>query len=340
MNNAESIIEDDSVGERDWLIPCAALTVASGAAALWFMPDRAGVLPALNLLPLWIMVAAVLAAFCGPTGLFPMMMAGVKNPVGHLVDAALNRWQAGLLIAVGISLAGLNMVTFMWTKPLLNHLVPFWSDPLLARVDYILFLGNDPWRLLSWMNNVPTALFYHRGWFALMIATLLLTLSRPPSPQKSALMLAYFLLWSVFGPVVHILLPAGGPVFFDDLGYGPRFATITQPGDMQAMSDYLWSTYAAGGFGPGSGISAMPSLHIATTGWMILAVRMLAPRWTLPMAALGLLIFLLSISLGWHYAVDGIVGAAGAYGAYRLSLRWLKRDRTWLRRRESGPVRA
>jgi len=340
MNSDETINHGESMSDRDWLVPCAGLTIASGAVALWFMPDRSGMMPALKLLPMWMMVAAIMAAFCGPTGLFPMMMAGVKSPLRHLVDSALNRWRVGLLIALGMGLAGLNMVTFMWTKPLLNHLVPFWSDPLLARIDHILFFGIDPWRLLSWMNNVPTALFYHRGWFAMMIATLLLVLSRPPSAQKSALLLAYFLLWSVFGPVVHILLPAGGPVFFDDLGYGPRFNGIFQPGEMQEMSAYLWSTYVAGGFGPGSGISAMPSLHIATTGWMLLAVRTLAPRWTVAMAALGLLIFLLSISLGWHYAADGIVGAAGAYGAYRLSLRWLARDRTWLRRREPGPVRA
>jgi hypothetical protein len=38
------------------------------------------------------------------------------------------------------------------------------------------------------------------------------------------------------------------------------------------------------------------------------------------MTAAGLLIFLLSISLGWHYAVDGIAGAAGAWGLWRMSL--------------------
>jgi hypothetical protein len=38
------------------------------------------------------------------------------------------------------------------------------------------------------------------------------------------------------------------------------------------------------------------------------------------MVAAGLLIFLLSISLGWHYAVDGIAGAAGAWGLWRMSL--------------------
>jgi len=65
----------------------------------------------------------------------------------------------------------------------------------------------------------------------------------------------------------------------------------------------------------------MPSLHIATTVWMILAIYVLARRWTAPMAILGFLIFLLSISLGWHYAMDGIVGGAFAIGCYALCIR-------------------
>jgi membrane-associated phospholipid phosphatase len=90
------------------------------------------------------------------------------------------------------------------------------------------------------------------------------------------------------------------------------------------MSDYLWTIYNGEQFGPGSGISAMPSLHIATTMWMIIAIRVHAPRWTWPMALLGTLIFLLSISLGWHYAVDGIVGAAAAIGCYWLCERYYR----------------
>jgi hypothetical protein len=38
------------------------------------------------------------------------------------------------------------------------------------------------------------------------------------------------------------------------------------------------------------------------------------------MSAAGMLIFLLSVSLGWHYAVDGILGVIGAYAIWRASL--------------------
>jgi hypothetical protein len=296
------------------------LTVALGACALVLMPNYSGVLPALLIMPLWLIVSAILAFVLG---FARMAHARVPSPVAHVVRSVRDDWRQLLGLAAGVTMAGLNMVAFMWAKPLLNRYVPFWADPWLAEFDRLLFLGQDPWRLLGWLNSMPMAIFYHRGWFALMIVTLLMVLSRPPSPQKSAIMLSYFLLWSVAGPLIHVLLPAAGPVFYERLGYGDTFAAIPLPEEMAVMSDYLWSVYTGAQFGPGSGISAMPSLHIATTVWMVLAFTMFARRWTWIVAAPGALIFLLSISLGWHYAVDGIVGGLAALGCYALCLRVL-----------------
>jgi hypothetical protein len=307
------------MSERGWLLPSLLLTFASGALALLIMPNYSGVLGALGLLPLWLFVSAALASV---TALARMILAGVQSPFAHISETVRTRWRWLLMIGVGITIAGLNMIAFMWMKPLLNWFVPFWADPMLARADRLLFLGHDPWVFLDWMNSIPAAIFYHRGWFAMMIITLLVVLSQPASARKSAVMMTYFLLWSVVGPVVHILMPAAGPVFYERLGYGDAFAGIRVPEEMTRMSDYLWNVYQGDQFGPGSGISAMPSLHIATTAWMIIAIYVLARRWTAPMAALGLLIFLLSISLGWHYAADGIVGGAFALGCYVLCLRF------------------
>lgn len=306
------------MSERSWLLPSVLLTILSGAFALAIMPNTSGVLPALGLLPLWLFVSGALASI---TAFVRMMLAGVASPLGHIASTVWHRWRWLLTIGIGITVAGLNMIAFMWTKPLLNWFVPFWADPLLAKADRLLFLGHDPWTLLDWLNSVPAALFYHRGWFAMMIVTLLVVLSQPASARKSAVMLSYFILWSIVGPLVHILLPAAGPVFYEKLGYGSNFAAIRVPEEMTQMSDYLWTVYQGDQFGPGSGISAMPSMHIATTVWMVIAIHALARRWTAPMAALGFLIFLLSISLGWHYAADGIVGGALALGCYVLCLR-------------------
>lgn len=302
------------VKDRDWLVPSAVLTLLSGLFGILMIPNTSGILPAVGILPLWIIIAALLGSMYG---FLAMMVAGVEEPIAHARKFLFVERRTATVLALGIVLSGLNMTTFMWTKPLLNYLVPFWADPMLADLDSALFLGRDPWTLFTWLNNTPAAIFYHRGWFAMMIVTLLVVLAARPSPEKSAVMLTYFLLWSVVGPVVHTLLPAAGPVFYAQMGYGDRFAALQEVTETREVATYLWTIYSGEGFGPGSGISAMPSLHIATVGWMVLAVRLFAPRWTWVMAVAGFLIFLLSISLGWHYALDGIVGAAAAWACYR-----------------------
>jgi len=323
----EPVIADPGLGsEREWLIPSIGLTLLSASFALLMIPDVSGIMPALMMLPLWLAAAFTIASI---HGFFGMMSASVANPFAHIGKIVSQERHKVWMLALCVVLAGLNMIAFMWMKPLLNYMVPFWADPLLAEADHLLFLGNDPWALLTWLNSTPMAIFYHRGWFAMMILTLIVVAKAPPSPEKSALMLSYFVLWSLVGPIIHSLVPAAGPIFFANMGYGDRFAQLQGIPETRQLAVYLWNIYSGSGFGAGSGISAMPSMHLATTGWMVIAFHVCARKWQVPMALAGLLIFLLSISLGWHYAVDGLVGAGSALLCYRL-LRTVynrKRDR-------------
>ncbi|CAA9483861.1 MAG: hypothetical protein AVDCRST_MAG91-162 [uncultured Sphingomonadaceae bacterium] len=302
------------VADRDWLAPSIVLTLMSGAVGILLIPDHSGVVPALAVLPLWMIGAAILGSIYA---LFAMMSARVESPLACIGAFFVQERRTAAFLTFCVFLAGVNMTTFMWIKPLLNHLIPFWADPLLADIDKAIFFGRDPWTLLTWSNTTAAAIFYHRGWFILMILTLLAVLSAPPSPKKSALMLTYFMLWSVVGPVIHALIPAAGPVFFAQLGYGDRFSELGDVTETREAAAYLWAIYSGGGFGPGSGISAMPSLHVATTAWMITAVHVYSRLWMWPMAIAALATILLSVSLGWHYAVDGVVGAAAALLCYK-----------------------
>ena len=314
--------------EREWLLPCLALTVGTVLFACLAMPDHSGMIPALSMLPLWMGAAAFVGAILGFSR---MVSARVPSPIAHIWSIATSerKWLVSLTFCM--LLTGLNMVAFMWTKPLLNYIVPFRADLLLADADRFLFLGHDPWTLLTWLNSHAWAVFYHRGWFALMILTLIIVANASPSVEKSAVMLTYFLLWSVVGPLIHTLIPAAGPIFFAELGYGERFSGLAEVAATREVAAYLWSIYSETGFGPGSGISAMPSMHIATSAWMMIAFILFAPRWSFIMAICALLIFLLSIALGWHYAMDGIVGAAAALLCYRTSLAFYRqRHRTRL----------
>jgi membrane-associated phospholipid phosphatase len=58
----------------------------------------------------------------------------------------------------------------------------------------------------------------------------------------------------------------------------------------------------------GGGISAMPSMHIATVTIYVLAAR--GTKWLLPACLFWILIFIGSGYFGFHYWADGLVGAA------------------------------
>ena len=84
--------------------------------------------------------------------------------------------------------------------------------------------------------------------------------------------------------------------------------------------------YQAGDFGFGHGISAAPSMHVAST-WMI--ARM-AQCYGLGAAIAGWsffgIIFVGSIYLGWHYAIDGYISIISIV-LRRLAGWWLNRPR-------------
>ena len=301
--------------ERLWLMPAIAVTVSSALIAAVLIPDSSGLLPALMILPSWMALAALIAAI---SGFALLAVRKVESPFAAIAEALSQHRTTAIFVTLGMLLAGLNMIAFMWVKPTLNYLVPFWADPLLARLDNLLFLGRDPWHLLHGFNFPMAGLVYHQVWFGMMIAALLLALVQPPSPKKSAVLLSYFLLWSVIGPLIHIILPATGPIFYERMGYGDRFGGLSGGEETRMVGDYLWGIYASKSFGAGAGISAMPSMHVTIVSWIVIVVGAFARRWLWLALAGAALIFVLSMSLGWHYALDGIVGAAAAGGCYAV----------------------
>lgn len=303
--------------DRDWLIPSLMLTAAIVGIALVAMPAWSSFLPALRILPGWLGTSALIAIFASYVWL---RANGADNPI-HEINQFLRRERPKVLfMAFVMFVAGINMIAFMWMKPLLNYLVPFWADPLLADIDHALFLGHDPWTYLAWLNTPIAGFIYHPVWCILMIFALLMAAWARPSAEKSAILLSYFACWCVVGPVIHMLMPAAGPIFYDRMGYGNRFEGLDGGPETKMVGDYLWAIYATKSFGAGSGISAMPSLHVTIACWTVLAFHHFARRWR-PIAIGGYaIILLLSVSLGWHYAIDGIVGTIAAVAVYASCL--------------------
>lgn len=301
-----------------WEKPSLVIVAAMWAATFVLMvfSGVSGVPPFLKTMPNWMGLAGFLSLLALLGFVVRMMLQGEEAPFARLrqLDARRGAWVALWMVA-----AGLHMAAFMSIKPQMNYLVPFWADPLLADLDALLFLG-DPYRFLGFLNSPWSADYYSKAWFVSVVATLLWQVCRAPSADKSTNLLAYFAIWAS-GPIIHLLLPAGGPIFYEALGHGGRFEALVPPPETRATADYLWRTYLDRTFALGAGISAMPSLHIATVTWIALCCR--GTRLFVPSCLFGLSIFALSVSLGWHYALDGIVGALLALAMVSLLRRRL-----------------
>jgi hypothetical protein len=255
---------------------------------------------------------------------------GETRPAGRLL-AELPRCYPFVL---GTVLIALQMAALTWTKTMLPLASPFWADPLLAGIDHAIF-GTDPWRvaeaLFGWAAPVMDAAYM--TWFLVKFGTLALVLSAPESRRKTQALLSYFLILACTA-LGQYLLSSGGPVFYARLGFGHRFDALPVEPWVSLASSYLWTDYLRAGGDIGTGISAMPSLHVAIALWFSLVLRAYLPR----AAALGFLYFALiligSVLLGWHYAADGMAATAITLISWRAAAGVLVagRGRLWRRR--------
>ncbi|MEI4486766.1 phosphatase PAP2 family protein [Frigidibacter sp. MR17.14] len=219
--------------------------------------------------------------------------------------------------------------TFAFVKAVIPAVVPFTLDPLLATIDAWLHGGTDPWRLAHAVFGAPRAIFtinlaYH-AWAVLVFFTVVAAAFLDTrGPRRSTYLLAFVLVWGLGGNLAAMLLSSAGPVYYQGLGLGDRFAPLMErlqaadrvmPVWALGVQDLLWAGYVPGA--PGRGISAMPSMHVASSVLMALY----AMQWS---RILGLIAWIFaatimvgSVLLAWHYAVDGYLGAGVALACWR-----------------------
>lgn len=267
------------------------------------------------------------------------------GPVAVIASALSERWKRDRFASLlwPPVLFGTLMASFNAFKQMVLPLAGFRFDPLLADADRALFLGTDPWRVTHWLfpSAVETRLIdaaYH-AWFAPMAMGVIACAWMPRSSYRlrTQYLLSYIAIWVGIGSVLAFLLPSAGPCFYQHfVGPSPSFAELSrQLASAQsatsgftslAIQSELLSHYGSHSLIVGAGISAMPSVHNALSVLFALAAFRVSKIAGWIAAAYALLIWMGSIHLGWHYAVDGLAAAALTFAIWLVAGRvadWL-----------------
>ena len=228
------------------------------------------------------------------------------------------------------------LASFNSFKQMILPLAGFGWDPMLAAADKALFLGVDPWRASHALFGSAEATLlidraYH-GWFVPMSLGLIACAFMPRSTfrLRTQYMLTYIGVWIGIGSIAAFLMPSAGPCFYETyIGSHAGFHELmqrlanaqTETGSVMTSLNnqgMLIQLYGADKLIIGGGISAMPSVHNGLAALFALAAFQLHRGVGWFVAAYAVIIWIGSVHLGWHYALDGLIAFAMTFALWSV----------------------
>ena len=202
--------------------------------------------------------------------------------------------------------------------------------------------GTHPYVYLAPLLNHPLLTFIlnvnYNSWFFVMFCCWFWQgFARQDSALRLRFLLGFTLTWFLGTCVLGTIFSSVGPAFYGRLMPGPdpyvplmdwlHLSTKTYRVWSLNVMDMLWANYQTG-HGVINGISAMPSMHVGTSVLFAMLGFASGHRWVGWLLSLfAALIFVGSIHLGWHYAIDGYAGAAVAVFGWWAAGRIVNWDR-------------
>jgi PAP2 superfamily len=335
--------------ELIWLAPFAAMVMGlyvvaeiasrpQGLSTLDLIDDYVG--KALHALPLVFVFALIYQ-------LVKALLIGSASPFQHLRQVV-QREIGDPLILCGKILPLALMPVMMAAMGMLKMLIPVFSsfahDDLFARMDKALFFGRHPWELThAVFGSAEATLVIDRlytFWVFLLSIMIVLFALAAPRLERARFFLSFTAAWIVLGVIGAYLGSSAGPCFQAQLGLQDASAYTGLMDRLHAMDaqlvadgkiglggvqwqSVLWDAYARRDIAFGMGISAMPSMHNAIAMLYFLAALRFG-RITACVAGLfAIVTFIGSVHLGWHYAVDAIIGNVAVIPIWMLVSHYL-----------------
>ena len=232
--------------------------------------------------------------------------------------------------------------SFTSLKQALVHLVPYTWDRQFHNLDVALH-GGPAWQLAGPLLH-PAVLrmldHVYLAWFPVQVFFVLGVMWAPSSRWRTRCLLTYALVWIVMGNLAAAFMGAGGPCYFTHFvpGAAHPYASLWQVLEPLSLNAQVGQRLVLEGtlsdqWSPFTGISAMPSLHVAVAAYLA-CVAVNTRWWAIRLAGVtyAVFIFVASVLLGWHYAIDGYVGAIGGCALWWAVGQWLVSDVTGPRR--------
>jgi PAP2 superfamily len=208
-------------------------------------------------------------------------------------------------------------------KSNIPNISPYSWDLAFDHWDKVLHFGVRPLELLQpvFGNAIATfvlSLNYSLWFFVLKGFFIYFAFFHSPGLERTRVFLAFFLVWTLGGGLTAVLFSSAGPCYFDLVvaganPYAQHMQQLREFNDILPIMSVdaqqkLWELQTSGS--ALGGVSAMPSMHNATSLLFVLVAwnksKILRNLLIVHMA----LIFIGSIQLGWHYAIDSYVAWA------------------------------
>ncbi|MFN4112819.1 MAG: phosphatase PAP2 family protein [Sphingomonadaceae bacterium] len=235
--------------------------------------------------------------------------------------------------AIMLALCVVLMPFFSKMKAAIPLFNPYTWDAAFIAWDRALFFGYDAWEVLQPVLGYPviTAFlaFLYQVWFLLLYPGVLwFAYAAMDETVRRRFFLSYVLSWTVVGGAMATWLASVGPCFIGpllgDRTFDAQMAYLNAANEQVPVmtlkvQGMLLEWFHADANGLGSGITAMPSMHVAIAFLYWLAMRHAAPRAARWFGLFFAVTWVSSVHLAYHYAVDGLVSVIVVAAIWRVS---------------------